>query len=104
MATYFLAPHGRQLTLAGATTTVPWYCAQSNRMEFRLTDGSSDVYLALARTIGAMLDGVEQILMPPALIDEDIYVWDEAELVKRGVKALPQTLGEALAALSADTL
>ena len=50
-----------------------------------------------------MLDGVEQNLTPPTPIDEDIYEWDEAEFDKRGVKTLPQTLGEALAALSADT-
>ena len=75
----------------------------ANRMEFRLTDGSSNIYLALASTIAAMLDGIEQNLTPPEPIDEDIYEWDEAEFVKRGVKTLPQTLGEALAALSADT-
>ena len=75
----------------------------ANRMEFRLTDGSSNIYLALVSTIAAMLDGVEQQSTPPAPIDEDIYAWDEAEFDKRGVKTLPQTLGEALAALSADT-
>ena len=73
-------------------------------MEFRLTDGSSNVYLALASTIASMLDGVEQNLTLPAPIDVDIYEWDEAEFVKRGVETLPQTLGEALAALSADTI
>ena len=76
----------------------------ANRMEFRLTDGSSNIYLALASTIAAMLDGIEQNLTPPAPIDEDIYEWEEAEFVKRGIKTLPQTLGEALAALGADTL
>ena len=75
----------------------------ANRMEFRLTDGSCNIYLALASTIAAMLDGVEQQLTPPAPIDEDVYEWDEAEFAKRNVKALPQTLGEALVALSADS-
>ncbi len=74
----------------------------ANRMEFRLTDGSSNIYLAIASTIATMLDGVEQNIMPPAPIDEDIYERDEAKFAKRGVKSLPQTLGEALAALSAD--
>ena len=77
--------------------------AVANRMEFRLTDGSCNIYLALASTIAAMLDGVEQQLTPPAPIDEDVYEWDEAEFAKRNVKALPQTLGEALVALSADS-
>ncbi len=74
----------------------------ANRVEFRLTDGSCNIYLALASTIAAMLDGIEQQLMPPASIDEDVYEWDATEFVKRGVKTLPQNLGEALAALSAD--
>ena len=72
-------------------------------MEFRLTYGCSHVYLVLISTIVSMLDGVEQNLTLPAPIDEDIYEWDEAELVKLGVKSLPQTLGEALATLSADS-
>ena len=72
-------------------------------MEFRLTDGSCNIYLAIASTVAAMLHGVEQNLTPPAPIDEDIYEWSEDEFVKRGVKTLPQTLGEALAALTADS-
>jgi glutamine synthetase len=76
--------------------------AVAGRMEFRLTDGSSNVYLALASTIAAMLDGVEQQLTPATPIDEDIYEWDEAEFIKRGVKTLPQTMGEALAELKSD--
>ena len=76
--------------------------AVAGRMEFRLTDGSSNVYLALASTIAAMLDGVEQKLTPATAIDEDIYEWDETEFIKRGVKTLPQTMGEALAELQAD--
>jgi glutamine synthetase len=74
----------------------------ANRIEFRLTDGSSNIYLALASAIAAMLDGVEQKLTPPAPIDEDVYEWEEAEFLKRGVTKLPQTLGDALSALSQD--
>ena len=74
----------------------------ANRLEFRLTDGTTNIYLAIASTIAAMLDGVEKKLLPPAPIDEDVYEWDEAEFTKRGVKTLPQTLGEALTALRDD--
>ena len=77
--------------------------AVAGRMEFRLTDGSSNVYLALASTIAAMLDGVEQNMTPPVPIDEDIYEWDEAQFKRHRVKTLPQTLGEALVAVAADT-
>jgi glutamine synthetase len=76
--------------------------AVAGRMEFRLTDGSSNIYAALASTIAAMLDGVEQNLTPPVPIDEDIYEWDDAQFKRHRVKTLPQTLGEALQALTAD--
>lgn len=74
----------------------------AGRLEFRLSDGSSNIYAVLASTIAAMLNGIDHQLTPPAPIDEDIYEWPEAEFIKRGVKTLPQTLGEALTALTAD--
>ncbi|MEZ0232032.1 MAG: type III glutamate--ammonia ligase [Methylophilaceae bacterium] len=74
----------------------------AGRIEFRLSDGSSNIYAVIASTIAAMLDGVEQALVSPAPIDEDIYEWPEIEFEKQGVKTLPQTMGEALAALNAD--
>ena len=67
-------------------------------------DGTSNIYLAIASTIAAMLDGIEQQLTPPALIDEDVYEWDEAEFAKRNVKTLPQNLDEALNVLRVDTV
>jgi len=72
------------------------------RIEFRLTDGSCNIYLALASAIAAMLDGVELQLQAPAPIDEDIYEWPQAHFAERGVLTLPQTLGQALDALEAD--
>jgi glutamine synthetase len=72
-------------------------------LEFRLTDGRSNIYAALASTIAAMLHGVEQQMSPPVPIDEDIYEWDDKEFIRHRVKTLPQTLGEALQALTADT-
>jgi len=74
------------------------------RIEFRLTDGSSNIYVALASAIAAMLDGVEKHMQPPAPIDEDIYEWPESHFVERGVRTLPQTLGQALEALEADKI
>ena len=74
----------------------------AGRLEFRLTDGGSNIYAALAATIAAMLDGLEHQLNPPAPIDEDLYEWQAADFEARGVKTLPQSLGEALAALEGD--
>jgi glutamine synthetase len=72
------------------------------RIEYRLTDGSCNIYLALASAIAAMLDGVEQQMQVPAPIDEDIYEWPSALFAERGVATLPQTLGQALDALEAN--
>lgn len=72
------------------------------RIEYRLTDGSCNIYLALASAIAAMLDGVELKKQPPAPIDEDIYEWPQAHFSERGISTLPQTLGQALDALEAD--
>ncbi|ANJ67486.1 type III glutamate--ammonia ligase [Halothiobacillus diazotrophicus] len=72
------------------------------RVEFRLTDGSCNIYLALASAIAAMLDGVTQGMQAPAPNDEDLYAWPDAQFAERGVATLPQTLGDALDALAAD--
>lgn len=74
------------------------------RIEFRLTDGSCNIYLALASAIAAILDGVEQNKQPAAPIDEDLYEWSDEQFDERGVATLPQTLGQALDALAADKL
>ncbi|MES2552292.1 MAG: type III glutamate--ammonia ligase [Pseudomonadota bacterium] len=76
----------------------------AGRIEFRLSDGSSNIYAVLASTIAAMLDGMDKNLAPPLPIDEDIYEWDEREFIERGVRPLPQTLGESLLALSQDNV
>ena len=76
----------------------------AGRLEFRLTDGSSNIYAALASTIAAMLDGIARKLNPPAPIDEDIYEWQAADFVAHDVKTLPQNLGEALVALENDAV
>jgi glutamine synthetase len=74
----------------------------AGRLEFRLTDGGSNIYAALASVIAAMLDGLEHQLNPPLPIDEDLYEWQATDFETRGVKTLPQSLGEALVALEDD--
>ena len=74
------------------------------RIEYRLTDGSCNIYVALASAIAAILDGVENKMQAPAPIDEDIYEWPETHFSERGVTTLPQTLGQALDALEADKI
>jgi glutamine synthetase len=76
---------------------------QDVRVELRSLDPSCNPYLAFALMLRTGLDGVEKRLAPPAPVEESLYTLDEATLVKRGVKLLPGTLGDALATLKDDT-
>lgn len=75
-----------------------------SRIEWRLPDSSANPYVALAAVIAAGLDGVERKLDPGAPVNQDVYELSPVELAQRGLVALPQNLGEAVAALRADNL
>jgi len=45
----------------------------AGRMEWRLPDPSCNIYAALAATLCAGLDGIDQRMAPPAPCDEDLY-------------------------------
>jgi glutamine synthetase len=72
------------------------------RVELRSLDPSCNPYLAFALMLRAGLDGVEKRSALPAAVEEGLYTFDEATLLKRGVKLLPGTLGDALVALNDD--
>ncbi len=74
------------------------------RLELRLTDSSANPYLATAAAIIAGLDGIEHKLDPGEPVNLNHYSMPEAELQKRGIGVLPQSLHEAIIALEADTL
>ncbi|HET7629150.1 MAG TPA: type I glutamate--ammonia ligase [Bacillales bacterium] len=68
----------------------------STRIEVRSVDPSANPYLAMAVLLASGLDGVENKLTPPAPVDRNIYVMDDEELEKEGIKQLPATLKGAL--------
>ncbi|MHA1214510.1 MAG: type I glutamate--ammonia ligase [Candidatus Hodarchaeales archaeon] len=72
------------------------------RLEYRPTDGSCNFYIAYAALLSAGLDGIKRNLEPPEAIEENIYKMSTNERVKRGIKVLPENLGEALFELSQD--
>jgi glutamine synthetase len=74
------------------------------RLEMRLGDGSANPYLAAAAVIAAGLDGVERELDPGEPQNYNFYEKTLAELDASGIKTLPQSLHEAIAALEADSL
>ena len=74
------------------------------RLELRLSDSSSNPYLATAATIAAGLDGIERRLDPGEPHNFNHYTLSADELRDRGIKVLPQSLNESLNTLEEDPL
>lgn len=74
------------------------------RVEWRLPDSAANPYLALAGVIAAGLDGIAQALAAGEPVNQDVYQLSAAQRAELGLKILPQNLGEAAAALKADTV
>lgn len=83
---------------------VPQTRMSDKKIELRFPDPSANPYLAFTAILEAGLDGIRNKIMPPARIDENIFSMSEAEREERGIKALPGSLKEAIAALEADEL
>ena len=73
-------------------------------VENRATDPSCNIYLGLALSLAAGLDGIEHDLDPGDPITESLYGMDAATRAEKGFKRLPSTLGDAIAAFEADPL
>jgi len=76
----------------------------ASRVELRSPDPSCNPYLAFAAIISAGLDGIEQGLSAPDPVRENIYDFDGDTRAEYGIDTLPANLGEAVAALEADTV
>jgi glutamine synthetase len=76
----------------------------SLNMELKPSDSTNNPYLALGSLIAAGLDGVARKLDPgdPILLDPGTL--SESERTRRGIRRLPETLADALAALEGDEL
>ena len=73
---------------------IPSVKGEYNRMELRSPDPTCNPYLAFALLLEAGMDGIERKLSLPPPADLDLYTADPAVLAK--LKALPQSLGEAV--------
>lgn len=71
-------------------------------VELKASDASANPYLALAAVIAGGLDGLERGARPGPPISADPGTWSQAERDQRGVVLLPQSVPEAVQALTAD--
>ncbi len=74
------------------------------RVECRAADSSNNPYLACALMLAAGLEGIRSAADPGAPNPDNMYLVDDAELARRGISPLPDSLGTALDAFAADPL
>ncbi|SUP52792.1 Glutamine synthetase [Weissella viridescens] len=71
---------------------VPASRGQSTRLELRSVDPTANPYLAFAAILESGLDGIEHKMTPNDSVDQNIYLMDETERRKAGIRDLPDTL------------
>jgi len=74
------------------------------RVECRAADISCNPYLGAAMILAAGLEGIREGLDPGEPQTRNMYTYSLAELDEMGVRFLPRTLGEAIAAFASDPL
>ena len=77
---------------------------QSMRAELRCPDPSCNPYLSFAIMLKAGLDGIRRKMDPPKPVEEDVYEFDDAKLMKFYIKTLPASLDEAIKEFEKSTL
>lgn len=81
---------------------IPASRGSGTRIELRSPDPASNPYLLFACCLKAGLDGIENKIMPPEAINQNVFAMTQEELDSHGIKALPETLKDALDALEKD--
>jgi glutamine synthetase len=71
--------------------------SKAKRIEFRTPDPSCNPYLAFAAILLAGIDGIQQKIVPPPPVDEDIYKKTDFKF-----ESTPASLDEAIRALEKD--
>lgn len=92
------------LRICPVTSADPDSIARQYNIEFRACDSAASPYLALAAVVHAGAQGIEEELPAPEPTEIDLSRLSEAELVRRGLSRLPDTLEQALARFEADDL
>ena len=69
---------------------------EATRIEYRSPDPACNPYLAFAVMLAAGLAGIEQKVVPPDPVEENVYKMTEEERLKRRIRQLPGSLLEAI--------
>ncbi|HXZ35054.1 MAG TPA: glutamine synthetase family protein [Thermodesulfobacteriota bacterium] len=69
---------------------------EATRIEFRSPDPACNPYLAFSVMLAAGLAGIEQKVIPPDPVEENVYKMSEEERLKRRIRQLPGSLLEAI--------
>lgn len=77
---------------------IPSSRGENTRVELRCPDSAVNPYLAIAACLAAGLDGIHNQMVPPEVVNENVFAMREEELKARGIEHLPETLGEAIEA------
>ena len=81
---------------------IPSVRGEGTRIELRSPDPACNPYLALAVILMAGLDGIDNQILPPDPVSENIYGMSEAERESHNIPSLPGSLAEALEELERD--
>lgn len=81
---------------------IPAVQGEGTRVELRSPDPAANPYLALAVCLAAGLDGIENEIMPPKSVDQNIFEMSKIEKKAARIESLPYNLLDALRELEKD--
>jgi glutamine synthetase len=74
----------------------------STRLEYRAPDPSANPYIVFAALLKAGIDGIKKKLVPPAATEDNVYHFNDSQLLKNHIDTLPDTLGQAIEEFEKD--
>ena len=82
---------------------IPASRGAGTRVELRCPDPAANPYLTLAVCLAAGLDGIENQIMPPEEVRENVFEMRLSQKEKLGIESLPSDLYEAVEELEKDS-
>lgn len=82
---------------------IPTVKGENTRVELRSPDPSANPYLTLAVCLMAGLDGINNHIMPPERVTENIFAMTDEERAAAGIENLPYSLMAAIEEMEKDS-